>query len=121
MATPLKRQFELEPGTVLGTCKCFSCGQKVQITASKTGMAIYNCYYPQGDTATPCNAHFRWGGVASRDMRRSYLVKAGEIQPTKVTKPAMVPANENRAPSANENGAPSEPKKSGGMLNEYGL
>jgi hypothetical protein len=121
MATPLKRQFPVEAGTVLGSTKCHCCGKPVQITASKTGLAIYNCYYPSDTDATPCNSHFRWGGVASRDMRRAYLERTGQIEAVRLPKKQgqKIPANDNRAPAANDNAAPAAPKKRGGILDEY--
>lgn len=125
MATPLKRQFELDPETILKIGKCHNCGGPVEVKISKSQAAYYNCYN-SNEKAQPCQGHHRWGGYDSRDLRRAYLVKTGAIQPTKMPMPKPdQAANLNRPPIKAVPDLDTNKRKqdanTGGDYGEYGL
>lgn len=91
MGTPLKKQFVVEPQTLLKRGKCHDCGGPVQWMASKSGAAYYNCYNSDAQ-GNPCQAHHRHGGNTSRDLRKAWLIKNGKIQPVKMAVPTPADA-----------------------------
>ena len=98
---PLRKQHQVEPGTIFKVGKCNGCGGPAQIKFSKTGTAYSNCFNTNAATGFACAHHERFGGEVSRDMRRAYLVHKGEIKPIKVDKRLSEPetANTNAAPT----------------------
>lgn len=119
MGTPLKRQFEVEPQTLLHVGKCHDCGGPVQWMTSKSGAVYYNCYN-SNDQGQPCQSHHRFGGYKSRDLRRAYLVKAGKLQSVKMAAPKPEDAANTNRPNiaaVSEQPKPQPPKQD----DDYGL
>jgi ssDNA-binding Zn-finger/Zn-ribbon topoisomerase 1 len=96
---PLRKQYQVEPGTIFKVGKCNGCGGPAQIKFSKTGTAYYNCFNTNEATGFACAHHERFGGEVSRDMRRAYLVHKGEIKPGKVDKSLNEPETAKPAPT----------------------
>jgi len=121
MATPLKKQFPVDPGEEIGKCACHACGGEVWQTVSKSGAVYYNCYNRSPKTGRPCQAHFRLGGADSAAMRRAFLVKTGKIAPVKVPPKAD---NLNRPPIKAVDTPPkpeAKPAPKASDYDEYGL
>lgn len=91
MATPLKKQFMIEPQTLLKTGTCHDCGGPVQWLSSKSGAIYYNCYNSNAQ-GQPCQSHHRFGGYKSRDLRKGWLVANGKLQPVKMAAPTPADA-----------------------------
>lgn len=91
MATPLKKQFILDPQTLLERGKCHDCGKPVMWLVAKSGVAYYNCYN-SFDDGYPCQGHHRKGGYLSCNLRKAYLIKHGKIQPVKMAAPTPADA-----------------------------
>jgi len=121
MATPLKRQFEVQQGTVIKKGTCSGCKKPVKLKVASSQVVYYHCPHCDED-AEPCGHHERWGHVDSLKMRHAWMIANGKIAAVKVPKDEA--ANLNRPPIRAVETPKPEPKpepKKVSDYDEYGL